>query len=196
MILPIVLYGDPVLRKVCKPVDQLNSDIKKLVENMFETMNTAKGVGLAAPQVGVPIRIFIIDPSQYEDEQNPDGKDLLKSFKRVFINPVLSEEHSRETVFNEGCLSLPGIREDVKRKSTITVSYCDENFVQKTESFEGLPARIILHEYDHIQGILFTDRINPLRKRLLQRKLNEISKGITDVHYKIKLPAKTKKITV
>jgi peptide deformylase len=157
---------------------------------MFDTMKNAKGVGLAAPQVGMSIRLFIVDAAPYVDDDEEKDVEGLKSFKRIFINAQIVEEDGEKWKFNEGCLSIPSIREDVERKPELRIRYVDENFIEKEEAFNGVRARIIQHEYDHIEGILFTDRINPLRKRLLKRKLTDISKGIVDVSYKMKFPLK------
>ncbi|MCC6251338.1 MAG: peptide deformylase [Bacteroidia bacterium] len=185
MILPIVAYGDPVLRKKGVDIDQDYKDLKQLIDNMFETMYHANGVGLAAPQIGKSIRLFIVDAAPFEDKE-PE----LKDFVQVFINPEIVEQSGEEWAFNEGCLSIPGIREDVMRKPTILVRYYDENFEYYEEEFSGLAARVIQHEYDHIEGILFTDRINALKRTLLKGKLNDISKGKVDVDYKMKFPKK------
>jgi peptide deformylase len=189
MILPIIAYGDPVLKKKAVDITKDYPGLSVLIANMFDTMNNAKGVGIAAPQVGVSIRLFIVDASLYVDEDEEDKEDL-RSFKRVFINAQILEQDGQEWKFNEGCLSIPTIREDVERQPELKIRYLDENFVKHEETFNGIKARIIQHEYDHIDGILFTDRINPLRKRLLQRKLSDISKGIVDVTYKMKFPIK------
>lgn len=195
MILPIVAIGDPVLKK--KAVDITNGypGLSALIANMFETMKNAKGVGLAAPQVGVSIRLFVVDASPYahdeteDDEEENDGEDLTH-FRKIFINARILTEEGDKWKFNEGCLSIPTIREDVERKPELRIKYVDENFVEHEETYDGIRARIIQHEYDHIDGILFTDRINPLRKRLLKRKITDISKGIVDVSYKMKFPLK------
>lgn len=183
MILPIIAYGDSVLRKECEEIENDYPDLKLVLENMFETMYNAQGVGLAAPQVGLPIRIFIVDASPF-DEDEPG----LKNFKRVFINPIIIEEEGKEWKFEEGCLSIPGIREDVTRKPNITIEYYNEKFELVEEDLDGLAARIVQHEYDHIEGILFTDKINPLKKRLIKGKLNDIAKGNIKVKYRMKFP--------
>ncbi len=154
---------------------------------MYETMYAARGVGLAAPQVGLSMRLFVIDCTPFDDEDA-----TLTDFKKAFINACILEETGEEWAFNEGCLSIPDIREDVYRKSTIKISYYDENWKHHEESFSGLAARVIQHEYDHIEGKLFTDKLPPLRKRLLEKKLTDISKGIVDVDYKMKFPAAKK----
>ena len=187
MILPIIAYGDPVLRKMGEEIDKNYPDLEKLIADMFETMEKAKGVGLAAPQVGKAIRLFVVDGSPFaEDDEHPE----LKDFRKVFINAKITEEKGDEWKYNEGCLSIPKIREDVSRKPTIKIKYLDENFVQHEETFTGIPARIIEHEYDHIDGKLFIDRINPLRRTLLKSRLNDIAKGNVDVDYKMKFPLK------
>jgi peptide deformylase len=195
MILPIIAIGDPVLKKKAADITKDYPGLSDLISNMFETMNNAKGVGLAAPQVGVSIRLFIIDASPYvvrdeEDEEEDEDEEDLKNFRKIFINAQIISQEGEEWKFNEGCLSIPSIREDVERKPDLRIRYVDENFVPHEESYSGVKARIIQHEYDHIDGILFTDRINPLRKRLLKRKLSDISKGIVDVKYKMKFPIK------
>ena len=185
MILPIIAYGDPILKKQAKEIEDDYPKLKDLIENMFETMYSSKGVGLAAPQVNESLRVFIVDASPFkEDDASLDG------FKKVFINPIILEEDGQEWLFNEGCLSIPGIREDVKRKERIVIEYFDENFVLHEETYDGLSARIIQHEYDHLDGILFTDRINPLKRRLLKSKLNDIARGKIEINYKMKFPLK------
>jgi len=192
MILPIVAFGDPVLKKKAVDIAKDYPGLSQLIANMFETMKNAKGVGLAAPQIGLSIRLFVIDAAPYIDDTDEEEKDEegLKSFKRVFINAHIVEEEGEKWKFNEGCLSIPAIREDVERQPEVKIRYLDEKFVKHEETFNGIRARIIQHEYDHIDGILFTDRINPLRKRLLKRKLTDISKGIVEVSYKMKFPLK------
>jgi len=185
---PIIAYGDPVLRRKATAIEPDEyPHIKELVENMYETMYGAHGVGLAAPQVGLSMRLFVIDVSTFADD---DPK--LKDFKKAFINATILEETGEEWAFNEGCLSIPDIREDVYRKPTIKISYYDEDWKHHEESFSGMAARVIQHEYDHIEGKLFTDKLSPLRKRLLEKKLTDISKGIVDVEYKMKFPAAKK----
>lgn len=192
MVLPIVAYGDPVLKRKADDIDPDYPGLKQFLEDMFETMYNAKGVGLAAPQVGKSIRIFVIDASAFaDDEENTEEeREQLRNFKRIFINAEILEEEGEEWSFNEGCLSIPKIREDVYRKPVLRIRYMDENFVQHEEEYDGIIARIIQHEYDHIEGKLFTDRINPLRKRLLKRKLTDISKGNITVDYKMRFPMK------
>lgn len=183
MILPIVAYGDPILKKEGEEIEKDYPFLEELIENMYETMYHAEGVGLAAPQIGKAIRLFIVDASPFEEDDAS-----LKGFKRTFINPIIVEEEGEEWSFNEGCLSIPGIRENVIRQPKITIEYMDEDFNLKEEVFEGIAARIIQHEYDHIEGILFTDHINPLKRRLLKSKLNNISKGNVKVAYRMKFP--------
>ena len=184
MIYPIVLYGDPVLKKRGEDVDPETVDIKQLSEDMFETMYQASGIGLAAPQIGLSLRIFIVDSSPIDEEEGRPG------FKRVFINPEILESQGEVWKFEEGCLSIPGVRADVQRPPVIKIRYHDEHWQERTETLDGMAARIVLHEYDHVEGILFTDRIKGLKKRLLKNKLNGISKGQVDADYKVKLPTK------
>ncbi|MFD1614999.1 peptide deformylase [Gelatiniphilus marinus] len=195
MILPIVAYGDPVLKKQCANISKDYPNLDGLLKNMFETMYNAHGVGLAAPQIGLPIRLFLVDTepfSEYE-EVSEDEKSTLKDFKRVFINAKITKEEGNEWAFNEGCLSIPDVREDVFRKPQITIEYVDENFTPHTEVFEGLVARVIQHEYDHIEGILFTDKLSSLKKRLIKGKLNSISKGKISADYRMRFPDQKKK---
>ncbi len=190
MILPIVAYGDPVLRKVGKEIDKDYTNLNQLIENMKETMHNANGVGLAAPQVGKAIRLFMIDASPFaeNEELEDDERAFLKDFNKVFINAKIIKEENEEWAFNEGCLSIPNINEDVMRQETIHVEYVDENFSPKKEILNGLAARIFQHEYDHIEGILFTDKLSSLKKRLLKKKLENISKGKIDVDYRMRFP--------
>lgn len=181
---PIIAYGDPVLKKKATAIEPDEyPNIKQLVNDMFETMYGAHGVGLAAPQIGLSMRLFIVDATGFDDEEP-----ALKDFKKAFINAQILEETGEEWAFNEGCLSIPDVREDVYRKPNITISYYDENWKHHTETISGLAARVIQHEYDHIEGKLFTDTLSPLRKRLLQKKLNDISKGNVKADYKMKFP--------
>lgn len=191
MILPVVAIGDPVLKKVADKIDKNYEGLSQLIEDMFETMYNASGVGLAAPQIGKSIRLFVIDATPFADDEE-EGTEMLKGFKKVFINAEISNEKGEEWGFNEGCLSIPGIREEVFRKEKLTIKYWDENFKEHKESYDGYAARIIQHEYDHIEGKLFTELISPLRKRLLKRKLEEISRGDVDVSYKMKFVRKTR----
>jgi peptide deformylase len=188
MILPIIGYGDPVLRKVAENVSAEFPDLKETITNMYETMYNANGVGLAAPQVGKAIRIFVIDTTPFSDDEDLDSVEQkqLNGFKRTFINAKMIKEEGEEWSFNEGCLSIPDVREDVYRNPTITIEYCEEDFVLKTEVFDGLIARVIQHEYDHIEGILFTDKISSLKKRLIQKKLKNIIEGKTFQEYRMK----------
>jgi peptide deformylase len=192
MILPIVAYGDPVLKKEAEEIEQDYPELQQLIDDMFETMYAAQGVGLAAPQIGRSIRLFIVDGSPFADEEGdePDPKAVgIESFKKVFINPVIEEEEGEDWSFQEGCLSIPKIREDVYRKEVVHISYYDEQWNFHEERFEGYQARIIQHEYDHIEGVLFTDHLSPLRKRLLTKRLANISRGEVRVDYKMKFPA-------
>jgi len=190
MILPIVAYGDPVLRKVGKEIDQNYTDLDLLIENMQETMHNANGVGLAAPQIGKAIRLFIIDASPFSENEELEEEEraYLKDFSRTFINAKIIEEEGEEWAFNEGCLSIPNINEDVFRKETIHIEYLDENFKFHKDTLSGLAARIFQHEFDHIEGILFTDKLSTLKKRLLKKKLDNISKGKVEVDYRMKFP--------
>jgi len=190
MVLPIVAYGDPVLRKTGKEIDKEYPKLQELIENMKETMHNANGVGLAAPQIGKSIRLFLIDASPFSEMEDleEDEKEFLKDFNRVFINAKIVNEEGDEWAFSEGCLSIPNINEDVYRQETIHIEYVDENFDLKKESLHGLAARIFQHEYDHIEGILFTDKLSSLKKRLLKKKLENISKGKIDVDYRMKFP--------
>ncbi|UXP33236.1 peptide deformylase [Reichenbachiella agarivorans] len=183
MIYPIVVYGDAVLKKAAVDIEEGSIDVKQLAEDMFETMHHASGIGLAAPQIGKSIRMFVVDGSPLEDEDMAD-------FKKIFINPEILWEDGDSWTFTEGCLSIPGIREDVTRPSRLKINYLDENFVEHEEEFDGMRARIIQHEYDHIEGILFTDYLTPFKKRILKGKLANITKGKCDADYKIKLPKK------
>ncbi len=190
MILPIVAYGDPVLRRKSEEITKEFPNLQELIINMKETMHNASGVGLAAPQIGKAIRLFVIDASPFADDEDlsEEENEVLKNFNRVFINPKILKEEGDEWPFNEGCLSIPEIREDIWRQPTITVEYQDEEFLKHTEILSGLAARIFQHEYDHIEGILFTDRISTLKKRLLKKKLENISKGKIKADYKMRFP--------
>lgn len=189
MILPIRAYGDPVLRKKGTEITKEYPNLKELIENMRETMHNANGIGLAALQIGLDIRLFVIDVSPLaEDEDYADIADELKDFKKVFINAKILNEEGTEWKFNEGCLSIPDVREDVKRLDTITIEYYDENFVKHTDTFNDIRARVIQHEYDHIEGILFTDLLSPLKKKMVKGKLNRISHGEVSVSYKMRFP--------
>ena len=195
MILPIVAYGNPVLKRVADEITSDYLDLSELIENMWETMYAAHGVGLAAPQIGLSIRLFVIDASLFVDEEEMDQEeiDTLKDLKKVFINPIIEEEQGELWSFNEGCLSIPDVREDVSRKEEIVVSYVDENFTPQQLKLNGLAARVVQHEYDHIQGVLFTDHLSPLKKRLIKKRLTSISKGSVSVEYRMKFPKKSKR---
>lgn len=195
MILPIVAYGDAVLRKKAATINADYPNLSEFIDNMYETMYGAYGVGLAAPQVGIPIRVFLVDASPFSEDEGLDSKEreLLKGFKKTFINAEILKEEGEAWSFNEGCLSIPDVREDVSRKPKITIRYQDENFKSYTETYEGLVARVIQHEYDHIEGILFTDKLSSLKKRLIKGKLANISKGKIRVDYKMKFPLINKK---
>lgn len=189
MIKPVVAYGDPVLKRPAEDIEE-GTDVKQLIENLFDTMENARGVGLAAPQIGESVRIFVVDTSPFAEDEELTEEEVeeLRSLRKAFINPIILEEKGKEWPFAEGCLSIPGIREDVLREPEITIEYFDENWELKEEEYSGLAARVIQHEYDHIEGILFTDKLNPLKKRLLKKKLSNISKGNVSVDYKMKFP--------
>lgn len=181
MILPIYLYGQPVLRKETEEIAPGDLDLKTLVSDMFETLTQAEGCGLAAPQIGKAIRLFVVDGTEL-GEDYPDCAD----FKQVFVNPEVIEESEETSVYSEGCLSLPGISEDVIRPKTITIRYQDENFVEHTDTYTDFKARIVLHEYDHLEEHVFTDRISPIRKTMIRGKLANIAKGKVGARYKCK----------
>lgn len=183
MILPILAYGDPLLKRMAEEVQPDFEGLQDLIANMYETMYNAKGVGIAAPQVGVSMQIFVVDGAPFSDEDAATA-----DFKRVFINPVILKESGEEWHFGEGCLSIPGIREDVLRPPEIVIEYRDEDWNIKKEQLNGLPARIVQHEYDHLRGVLFTDKLSPLKRKLLKRRLSEISKGDVDVEYRMRFP--------
>ncbi len=216
MILPIVAFGDPVLRKVCEDIDKDYPELQTLIDNMFETMYNAKGVGLAAPQIGLDIRLFLVDSIQVlEEEEEEEGEeyeaaadnnneaedvdqekaDLAteQGIKKVFINAEIVESGGKDWAYNEGCLSIPGINEDVIREEKITIRYYDRDFNVHEEAYDGFTARVILHEYDHIEGNLFTDYLSGLKKRMLKKKLERISKGDVDVKYRMRFPVKRKR---
>ena len=196
MILPIIAYGDPVLRKVGVHIDKDYKDLDVLISNMWETMENASGVGLAAPQIGKAIRLFLVDTSPFAEDEDleKEERDFLGGFRKVFINPKITSETGEEWVFNEGCLSIPDVREDVFRNPDITIEYLDENFKKHTETLTGLAARVVQHEYDHIEGILFTDKLSSLKKRLIKKKLENISKGKINSDYRMRFynPKKNK----
>ena len=185
MILPILAYGTSVLKKKAEEISPDYPNLEQLIEDMYETMYEASGVGLAAPQIGKSIRLFVVDGSPFSDDE-PDMED----FCMTFINPTIVEQQGDKWSFNEGCLSIPDVREDVFRKSKIKIKYQDEDFEWIEEEYEGLKARIIQHEYDHIEGVLFTDYLSPLKRRMLKRKLVDISKGSIKVSYRMKFPSK------
>ncbi|GAB1463948.1 peptide deformylase [Pedobacter sp.] len=184
MKLSIVAYGDPVLKKVCEPIDENYPNLNELIANMWETMYNASGVGLAAPQVALPIRLFVVDTGENDEEPR---------YKKVFINAQILEETGEPWGFTEGCLSIPEIREEVFRKPNVLISYYDENWQKHEEQVTGFAARVIQHEYDHIEGKLFTDKINLLRKQLIRSKLEKISKGEIHPDYKMKFPRQNKR---
>lgn len=191
MIFPIVAYGSPVLRKVAHDIDEDYPDLQKFIADMWETMYASNGVGLAAPQVNREIRLFVMDSEQIFANQEEDEKDDYPDapgYKGVFINAHIVSLEGKDWSYNEGCLSIPKIREDVNRRETITIDYLDENFVPHTKTFNGITARVILHEYDHTEGKLFIDYIKPLKRTLLKRKLDDISKGKIKVDYRMTFP--------
>lgn len=191
MILPIVAYGAPVLRTVCKDITPIYPGLPKLIEDMWETMYSSNGVGLAAPQINRDIRVFIIDSQQIFNNQEEEDKGKYPDepgIKQVFINAQIRELNGDEWVYNEGCLSIPKIREDIPRNEEVTLEYVDEHFVPQIRTFNGITARIILHEYDHIEGKLFIDYLKPLKRKLLKGKLDDISRGKIKVDYKMAFP--------
>lgn len=190
MILPVVAYGDPVLKLECEDIDVSEKEaIQQLIIDMWETTYNANGVGLAAPQIGKPIRLFLVDTAQVEPEEGEE----FEGIKKVFINPEIIDEWGDPWFFNEGCLSLPKIREDVERLPNIRINYLDENFEEHEEDFDGFSARVIQHEYDHIEGIVFTDHLKPLKRKLLKGKLDDISKGKVNMGYKMRYPLVSKR---
>ena len=190
MILPIVAFGDPILRKVAKDITPEYPNLDTLLENMFETMYNAYGVGLAAPQIGLPIRLFMVDATGFAEDEELDAEQRkqLEGMKKVFINAKIIERDGEPWVFNEGCLSIPDVREDVFRPESIKIEYVNENFEKQVEEYDGLAARVIQHEYDHIEGILFTDKLSALKRRLLKGRLTNISRGRIKVDYKMRFP--------
>ena len=195
MILPIVAYGAPVLKKEALEISNEYPNLDQLIENMWETMYASNGVGLAAPQIVLSIRLFVIDAAPFSEDEELDEAEvtLLKTFKKAFINPTIIEEDGHLWEFNEGCLSIPDVREDVSRHERIRIHYWDEQFKEQELVLTGLAARVVQHEYDHIEGILFTDHITSLKRRLLKNRLNSISKGAIQVDYLMKFPNKTKR---
>lgn len=182
MILPVTLYGDPVLKRKADEISASYTDLQSIIKNMWQTMYNASGVGIAAPQVGLSIRLFVVDTIQLNEKK----KSNFQGIKKVFINPTILSETGDEWKYEEGCLSIPGIREDVFRNQTIKIHYFDENFNEFTEEYDDINARVIQHEYDHIEGILFTDKLKPLKRKLLLPKLNKIARGEVDVDYRVK----------
>lgn len=190
MIYPVIAYGHPVLRKVAEEIDKDYPQLEQFIADMFETMYASNGVGLAAPQVNKSIRLFVVDTTPYKDDF-PEEENM----KRVFINPIIIEESGEAWQFNEGCLSIPEIREDVERLPDIHIQYYDENFEFHDEKISGSLARVIQHEYDHLEGILFVDHISPLRRMMIKRKLNDITKGLVKTDYRMTFPISKKKIS-
>jgi peptide deformylase len=191
MILPIVAYGSPILRKVCSDITADYPGLEKLIADMWETMYNSNGVGLAAPQINTGIRLFVMDSEQIFANQEDDEKGEFPDepgYKGVFINAHIKELNGKEWSYNEGCLSIPKIREDIYRNETVTLEFMDESFVPQTKTFNGITARVILHEYDHIEGKLFIDYIKPLKRKLLLRKLTDITKGKINVDYRMVFP--------
>lgn len=191
MVLPIVAYGNPILRRVCDEIDANYTDLQKLIADMWETMYNSRGMGIAAPQINKSIRLFVVDTVQVFEKSDDEERKQFEGEagkKIVFINPKITRLIGTPWSCDEGCLSLPGFREEVCRESTVFIDYVDENFVAKKESYKGINARVILHEYDHIEGKLFIDRISPLRKKLLKKKLADISAGRVKAGYKMLLP--------
>lgn len=186
MVLPVVAYGDPVLRKTADEIEEGSPDLADLIKNMWETMYSSEGVGLAAPQIGQSIRLFLVDGSPFsEGEEGDKGCD---GFKRVMINPVIFDETEEESPMEEGCLSIPGIREEVIRPVGVSVEYYDENWVLREEKLAGIAARIVQHENDHLDGVMIPDYVSPLRRALMQGKLKDIGKGKVDVDYRMRFP--------
>lgn len=188
MIYPIVGYGDPVLRKVGEEITKDYPNLSDVIANMYDTMYNACGVGLAAPQVGLAIRLFIVDTEPFSDSDDltKEEAEQLKGFKKTFINAKIVKEEGEEWAFNEGCLSIPDVREDVYRHEKITIEYYDENFTKHTDVYDGLIARVIQHEYDHIEGVLFTDKISSLKKTLIKKKLQNIMDGKARPDYRMR----------
>lgn len=184
MIYPVCVFGDPVLRKKAEPISKDYNNLQQIIQNMYETMYNSDGVGLAAPQVGMPIRLFVVDTNTDSDDEDEAG------LKKAFINPEILEKTGDEWVMNEGCLSLPEIREDVVRPDTIKIKYYTEDFEEKIETYNGFTSRVIQHEYDHLEGVMFVDYLNILKRRILKSKLTAISKGKVQPKYRIKIPGK------
>ena len=195
MLLPIIAYGHPVLKRKAEVISKDYPKLKELIDNMFETMYNASGVGIAAPQIGQSIRLFIVDttPFSEDDSLSDNERNQLKSFKKIFINPEIIEESGDDWSFDEGCLSIPNIRESVLRQPEIKIEYFDENFIKHLQSFDGLLARVIQHEYDHVEGILFTDKLSSFKKQLLKKKLLKISSGKLSFDYEMEFYKSSKK---
>ena len=195
MLLPIIAYGHPVLKRKAEVINKDYPKLLELIDNMFETMYNANGVGIAAPQIGLSIRLFIVDTSPFSEDESLSDKDKseLKSFKKIFINPEILDETGDDWSFEEGCLSIPNIRESISRQESIKIQYFDENFNKHIESYEGLLARVIQHEYDHIEGILFTDKLSSFKKQLLKKKLLKISSGKLSFDYEMQFFKSSKK---
>lgn len=189
MILPVVAYGDPVLKKIGVEIEEDYPKLEQLLDNMWETMYNSRGVGLAAPQIGKAIRIFLVDTLQLETD-DPDDNEYTDGIKQVFINAQILESGNEQDRREEGCLSIPNVHGDVDRPTTITIQYMDENFEEHTKTFTGFNARVIQHEYDHIEGVLFTEKLSALKRRLLKGKLEKISKGQISVSYRMRFPLK------
>ena len=185
MILPIYAYGHPILRKETADIDQNYPELTALIANMWETMYYTHGMGIAAPQVGLPIRLFVVDTLQLKEDEDGDNKPTSEYIKQVFINPEIIDEAGEEWAFEEGCLSIPGIRGKVTRPAQVRIEYYDENFVKHDKVFDGMTARVIQHEYDHLEGVLFTDHLTGLKKQLVGRKLQQISRGELRPRYKM-----------
>lgn len=189
MVYPIVAYGDPVLRKVARPLEKTEANLSEFVSNMFDTMYDSAGIGLAAPQVGQSVRLFVVDGTPLnEDEEEKDKDPSLEGFKKVFINPELLSEEGDEWALEEGCLSIPGVRADVYRPEKLTIRYRDLDWNEHVETYDGMAARIIQHEYDHLQGKLFTDYLPALKRQMLKKKLSDISSGKVKVDYRMRFP--------
>tara|TARA_B100000035_G_scaffold75637_1_gene62901 strand:- start:291 stop:869 length:579 start_codon:yes stop_codon:yes gene_type:complete len=191
MILPILSYGNSILKKKCVDIDSSYPNLNELISDMWDTMYNAEGVGLAAPQIGRQIKLFIIDASPFFEEKEVTDYEL-KNLKRVFINPTVTFLNDEKCSFNEGCLSIPDIREDIERFDSIKIDFFDEEFNSHSLDFNGILSRVILHEYDHIQGVLFTDKISKFKRTLIQKKLNKISRGQIDVNYPMKFSKQLK----
>jgi peptide deformylase len=195
MLLPIIAYGHPVLKRKAEVINKDYPKLLELIDNMFETMYNANGVGIAAPQIGLSVRLFIVDTNPFSEDESlsDEERSQLKSFKKIFINPKILDQNGDEWSFEEGCLSIPNIRESVLRQESIKIQYFDENFTQHIESYDGLLARVIQHEYDHIEGILFTDKLSSFKKQLLKKKLLKISSGKLSFDYEMQFFKSSKK---